>query len=189
MRGGAAVAQVYSDLIVQRTPEMLARLAVEQGGPVPGSDLALVAPGQRAADQIRLEDWPFVLVVPQRTESIAPDTVSGDGSMTYRVTYRLRIFVWARGNGFIETDLARHRLTLAVLETLLAYPQPQSHLRTDPTTVVTDYSDVVNDEALASTIAAASVDLAVTAHEALTPVRPSSTATDVTVAADTLPPV
>jgi hypothetical protein len=184
VRGAAGVTTAVAQALAGHVPARLALLELENGPLEYGSggtdtpevvrlDPAprFVAAGQRSADDVRLEDWPFLLVVAQRVASGMLDEtgVSPRGAREYLVGYTLRIFVWARGDGFVQTTAVRDRLTLAVREVLLTHQQVAPWLRLDATTLDEAYSDVALDPDLASTIAAAWVGVVATSVEAVSP--------------------
>ena len=103
-----------------------------------------------------LEDWPAVLVLPQRLDSLGyVDTVPA-GEL-YRATYALELLEWLRAEDYATTDELRRRYVLATREALLERKQAQAApaygeqaagtFTVDPSSIREDYSPVLTDEA------------------------------------------
>lgn len=190
MKGPEGASELVRAWLEQRIPARLTRLEQLLGLPA-GS---IPTPGLIVAQDrgpIGLEEWPALLVIPQRMESLELVDVGGDGSELYRAGYRVRVLVWVRADDYDTTDLLRKRYVLAVRETLLERKQltarpaygtaspGDSAVR--PETFTEDYSDVFVDDA-GRTIAGGWVELVVTVLELLDGEADAPTATEVTVA-------
>lgn len=140
MRGPEDAAGLVAAMLAGDLPakvgELAARLNLPAAGlpgapPVPDS---LEAPRLVAAEErynLTDDEWPAVLVNVLsivRTEPV--DTVAGPptelgvvdadaGAQVWAVTYRVRVYVYARGEDYGDTDRRRKRLTLAARELLL----------------------------------------------------------------------
>lgn len=138
-------------------------------------------------EQPRLDGdaWPAVFVAGQDTTSIDVDEYLDDGGTRYRITYRLRVLCFVRGEGFADTTRRRDDFTLAVRELLLEAVRLDDHAdepaEVDPTSIAESYSDVGTTEARAS-IAASYVDVSVIMEETLAaPTGPTGTVGTVTI--------
>lgn len=196
MLGPREVATAIADVLSAHLPAEVDRLAVELGVAVPalpdqagegaggdstaGVDGALeldaqprlVAATQLSALDVGYDDWPFVLVVPQNLRSLRRVQVTDSGQYVYVARYPVRIFTWARGDGYHFTAAVRDRLILAVRETLLRrqHLEDAGHaLELDETTWSESYSDVGVDDVLKATVAAAYADTEWVVSSLLTP--------------------
>ncbi len=134
-----------------------------------------------ARGPIAIEDWPSVYVLPQRMNGMRLVEVRPDAAEVYQLTYPVRIICWVRSEGYQATDLLRKRYALAIREALLerkqlspaatygtgSYGSPGADVVIDPLSIAEDYSDVINDEAAARTIAGAWVDVNMLVTEVL----------------------
>ena len=165
MIGPEGVAQAVVDRLRELVPDKLIdledRLALPEGSlPAP----RLIQP--RDAVELRLEDYPALLVVPQDAVIGARTDVDDDGSESFVCRYTMRVYVWMRGDHAEATDLARKRMTLAVREVLLTYGFLPGELGTiDHTTLIESYSDIAADPSSNSTVAAAYLEASLVTEE------------------------
>ena len=202
MLGPREVASAISDVLVAHLPAEVDRLAAAIGPVVPDSpDLGanpdldakprLIAATQLSALDVGYDDWPFVLVVPQNLRSLRRVQVTDDGNYVYVARYPVRIFTWARGDGYHFTAAVRDRLILAVRETLLRrqHLEDAGHaLELDETSWSESYSDVGVDDVLKATVAAAYADTEWVVSSLLEPlVAPAGTADTLDTRVQNLP--
>lgn len=95
--------------------------------------------------QLPTDVTPAVLVVVQDTPDVS-GREPGDGTLRWDVTYRMRIYVFARGQGYRDTDQHRKRLVLGVRQTLLAEPAVGEDAHVVPSRWRESYSDVVAED-------------------------------------------
>lgn len=113
-------------------------------------DPALVTAQER--DLLDLNQWPALFVVVRDMTGLRrvdgpnyavdagpPAEVTDAGSLTFRVRYPVRLFVFTRAHGYDVVDLQRKRYVLALRELLLAAQQATG---LDVTTYTESYSDV-----------------------------------------------
>lgn len=184
--------------LADRVPAKVAELVDRYGIGV--ADLPapkLYAPSERS--RLEPKETPAVLVVGQ------DETYAGDGptpvdaagaelwpgAIIHRFTYRIRVFVFARGTTFDETSTRRHRLALAVREVVLAdlwLEDPAGEdlpsAQVNPASLRGSYSDV-GDEGSRRSIAAAWVEFTATVPEVLA-APPLAVANTIIVTADPL---
>ncbi len=189
MIGYGGVQGIVATALATRLPARLALLDTQLGPVLNGRSAvpAFVASGMRSADQVGLDDWPFVLTVVQGLPQLRLAEMEDDGAQVFWNRYGVRCFVWARGDGFEETDSVRARLTLAVREVLLTGVQFTTAVKLIPTTVDERYSDVGVDDTLASSVAASWVGFQVEAREVLTPRTPGAPLAAITVLGEVNP--
>ena len=166
MKGIEECVNAVVDRVDARMPDKVTQLR-ERYGIEDASDLPIpsaAAAYDRAA--IPVEDWPAIMIVPGRT--VRMRRVDTDGiEETWEVRYRLRAFVWARGDAAKETALTRYRLTLGLREVLATSRKFGQH-RIDSETLVESFSDVAVDEDAGATIAAAYLEFEIDVEETLT---------------------
>ncbi len=186
MFGPETVAIRVAEYLRTTMPMIVQRLADELGEPAPDSDPPGVPPldampqlfasTQIAVRDVGLDDWPFVIVMGLAMRSLRRTDVAPDGTITYTCTYPVRVFYWARGDGFHATARVRDRMVLAGREALLVDPSlGDPRFLVQHVTMVERYSDVDEDEAPNSelaTVAVASADFDVIVDEPLTPLVP-----------------
>lgn len=122
-----------------------------------------------------LEDWPAVLVLPQRLEALAYVDNVPAGEL-YRATYSVEVLEWLRADDYETTDELRKRYVLATREALLERKQLEAApaygetaagtFAVDPGSIREDYGPVVVDEAK-RTIAGVRLTVNVTVAELL----------------------
>ncbi|KWW97402.1 hypothetical protein LI90_4374 (plasmid) [Carbonactinospora thermoautotrophica] len=186
MDGLEGACTLLADRLRAALPGKTAELRTRYGAdPAALPDVVTVEPHD--VDQLGVEQWPAVLVVGQETRGIRPVDV-GPTSEVYQVRYALRVFVWARGDGYAQTDTLRKRLTLGVRELLLTRRLLAPAGRVEPSSLAESYSDLARDEA-GRTIGGAFIAVEVTLEETLTSETPPVGMVD-TVSVDTgsLPP-
>lgn len=171
MIGYAGVQTLVAAELAAHLPARLALLSTQLGPVLGGRDAtpAFVASGQRAADHVGFDDWPFLLVVAQGMPQLRGSGMEPDGTREYRARYTTRVFAWVRGNGYEEVDAVRARLVLAAREVLLTGQQLAATVRIDETTWDERYSDVGTDDALATSVGAAWLGFVVEVQEDLAP--------------------
>jgi hypothetical protein len=164
VEGAAALAALR---LSESLPAKLAELRTRYGATVDElPDPALVLP--REAIDLRIEDYPAVMVIPQEMLGLVRSDVA-EGGESFIARYNLRIYLWARGDHAQATDLARKRLTLAAREVLLTRGFLSPDATTDPTSLAESYSDIGVDRDNAATIAAAYITVDVLIEEDLRP--------------------
>jgi hypothetical protein len=136
------VAQRLRTALPAKTEEMRGRLSVADPADLP--DVAVVY--DHELGHIPLEEWPAVMVVGQTLERMTRDDVKADGTY-WLCTYRIRVYVWARGEGFGHTDRIRKRLTLAVREVLMQLRKVTGNAQLDDSSMGESYSDLDVDQA------------------------------------------
>lgn len=127
---------------------------------------------------IALDRPPMIVVVEQDSDNIngaVKRSADGAGGSVYEFRYTLGIFVWARGNTFETTGLARQRYGLAVREVLLQTRgvggggDPGS-IVIDPLTMTETYSGVAAGGPSREIIAGTAITVQYRAQEWLGPV-------------------
>lgn len=144
-----------------KTEELRDRLSVAD--PVDLPDVAVVYPHEIAP--IPLEEWPAVMVVGQTLERMTRDDVEAIGTH-WLCTYRIRVYVWSRGEGFAHTDRIRKRLTLATREVLMQLRKVTGRAQLDDSSMGESYSDLDVDQADA-TIGGAYLEFLLVVQEVL----------------------
>lgn len=143
---------------------------------------------------LAVEDFPAILVLPQRLTSLRLVDVTPGGE-TYSAAYALRVLLWVRGLSHADTSRIRFGYATAAREALLARKQATAQDSTvgdglfavDPTSLVEDYSDVMVDEA-GRTIAGVYLDVTVTQVEHVDTTPITGTTTEVAVDTLSVPP-
>jgi hypothetical protein len=161
---------------------MRARIAVADPADLP--DVAVVYAHELG--HIPLEEWPAVMVVGQALDRMTRDDVAADGTY-WLCTYRIRVYVWARGDGFGHTDLVRKRLTLAVREVLMQLRKVTGNAQLDDSTMAESYSDLDVDQADA-TIGGAYLEFQLVVREVLGTVPTKGVVETPVIDTGTLPP-
>jgi hypothetical protein len=140
--------------------ELTARLDLDEDLAPP----ALVTTEGRPVSTLAFSEFPALFVVAQAAERFRRQDVV-DGAIIYLVRYPVRIFVFARGDTFDDTDRARKRLTLAVREVIL---NNQERLGVDEDTYRESYSDVTGlDDRNVRTVAGAFIEVTIEVEESL----------------------
>lgn len=176
------VAEHLAAALPGKTAELRTRLAVTN--PIDLPDVALVLDHDEAP--IPLEGWPAVMVVGQNLESMIRHEVAATGT-DWLCTYRLRVFVWSRGDSFPHTDHIRKRLTLAVREVLMQQRKITAAAHVDDKSLTESYSDLDVDDA-GATIAGAFLELNLVTLETLGTVPTKGVADDLIIDTGTIPP-
>lgn len=78
-------------------------------------------------EPIALDAWPMIITIAISTNSLVRNEFSAAGDPSYRVSYAMRTYIWARTDGPAETTLMRDRLTTVVRSALLDRPSLASH--------------------------------------------------------------
>lgn len=163
--GAEGAARALADRLSQALPDHLDKLSTL---------LALMDPLPHPVkvvwhdiDELGIDDYPTVLVMPVSTEGMEHIDVEGPtNGDTWRVTYRLNILAWVRSReGHAETSLLAMRYAAALRDCLLHRTRlhPWQDRDTglppaavDPTSLREDYSPVAVDAA-GRTIAAVQI--------------------------------
>jgi hypothetical protein len=131
-------------------------------------------------DDIAVDRPPMIVVVEQDSDALDGPvrlTDDGRGGSTFRWRYQLLVIVWARGDTFDSTALARRRYGLAAREVLLQMPglgvDDPGTIVIDPNTVVESYSEVARDGQTREIIAATSIAVTYITQEYLGPRLPA----------------
>lgn len=145
-------------------------------GPVP-YQVALVpvfiSPSQVGYDSVALDEWPFLLVVPQADPQVQRYDVADDGAKVYEVLYSMTLFVWVRGDTYQSTTAARGRMAQVVKECLLIHQKLSPVAQIDESSIAVRHSDVAPDpDHAGSTVSCASISLRVKVRERLAPINP-----------------
>lgn len=181
MRGPDGVAAAIAAHLVTRLPGEVDRLAGELGvvttdplnPDVPDLDAMprIVATAPIPTGDVGIADWPFVVVLVRRMRKQLRVDVAATGAVVYEREYPVRVFGWARGDGYHITRAVRDRLVLALVETMLRWQSfgTDGEMRVREDTLTEEYSDVGVDEDLGATVAAGYLEVVVVATETLTP--------------------
>lgn len=186
MLGARGVAEAIKDQLLARMPDETDRIAGDLDVPVPpvvvGSDphvveldaqVRLFASTQLLTDDVGIDDWPFLMVVPTRMSGQKRVDVTADGYPVYQRTYRIRVWTFARGDGVHFVAAVRDRVMLVAAETLLrwqTFGSDERSMRVLENDWTEEYSDVGPDPNLGTTVAAGYIDFAVEVTEVLTAV-------------------
>jgi hypothetical protein len=165
MRGPDSAAKLVAGRLEARVPLKITELETRLGL-TPGSIELPRLYASEERPQIELDLWPAIIVVPQGSELRAVEILNA--GIAYAVTYRLRVYSFARGQEFAETSTARHRLALAVREVLLERPSlGDPGARIDPSLYRESYSDVDVDERDGRSIAGAFAEVSLIIEETM----------------------
>lgn len=150
-------------------------------------DVRLVADAERF--RLEAEEWPAVCMARLRVPNMRVVDVV-DGRLVLRVTYRLRAYVYARGQTFDDVTDKVDRYLLAVRELLLANlglgADPALGAFVDPATMAEEYAGVEVDEN-SRTVGGAYVEFSVVLQEELAGgTLPPGAPAEVAVAAGTV---
>lgn len=126
MIGAEGVVEIARSFLEARLPakltEIEGRLGLAAG--------AIAPPGLYTGEdrpQLAFEEWPALMVVPLDVPDVSSVDLVNGADEVFLSTYRLRIFVYARAEGFAETAAAVRRLMLGVREVLFANPTMASN--------------------------------------------------------------
>lgn len=158
------VAERIADALPGKIEELRDRLGVD-AATLPDPQLIVA----QETPELRMEQYPAVMIVAQETRSIGRAEINDDGYESFFIRYAVRAYVWARGQQASDTDLVRKRYTLAVRELLLARNLLAPAAAADPTTMVESYSEIGVDEDQRATIAAAFIGFDLVTEETLQP--------------------
>jgi hypothetical protein len=176
--------QLVTDRLEAALPGKTAELRTRLGAqPDDLPDVITVIPHELA--RLELEQWPAVMVVGQNLEQMVRDDVEADGT-TWLCTYRLRVWVWARGNDFGHTDRIRKRLTLAVRELLMQLRRLAADGQIDDRSIAESYSDLDVDNA-GATIGGSWLEFLLVTRETLGTIPIAGLADDVVLDTGALP--
>lgn len=120
-------------------------------------------------ERARLEpdQYPAVIVVPQGTDSFRPAEPGDDGRPRWRVGYKLRVFMFARGSSYPEASAGRFRLVIAGRSALIRRPRLSDDARLDVGSWSEAYSDVEASCKDGSTFAGAYLEVVALVDEVL----------------------
>lgn len=160
-----AVAGFLEDEMPAKLVELRNRLG-EPEGPLPIDELPdpqEYTTEERAA--LPVNKWPTILVTAQRKRTGGQVDISSTGGPTFRNTYRLRLYIWARAQGYAQVNRIRNRLSLAVTELLSATTTlDRADMAVDPLTLEERPAETVQDRSRRS-IAATWLEFEVTIEE------------------------
>ena len=181
MIGGRGLADALAQFLYAEMPGNVDRLATELGqavdDPFGGDELLLDAQPQFIASTqiptaaVAIDLWPFVVVVVGRMTAQRRVGVDGSANVQYERDYTVRLWYWARGDGFTITAAVRDRGLLALGETLLrgqTFGTAEGGARINEEAWREEYSDVGEDPVTRATEAAAFIETTVTSLEWLT---------------------
>jgi hypothetical protein len=132
-----------------------------------------ISPAQVGYDSVALDEWPFLLVVPQGDPQLQRSGVDDDGAIKYDVLYNMIVFVWVRGDSFQSTAAVRGRMANVVKECLLAHQKLSDVAGVDETSITVRHSSVAPDpDHAGSTVSCAAINLRVRVKERLQPANP-----------------
>jgi hypothetical protein len=166
--------------MVDKVAELGARYGLPPASPpgapdAPGTlpDVRLFVPGERFA--IPVGSWPAIFTTRLSTTKVAvADVDPGGGHVLYRITYRLRVYVYANGQDADDVTDKVDRYTLAVRELLLINLGLDAGAVIDPSSLVESYSGV-EPEVNGRHVAAAYIDLDLALEELADRTRPPDT--------------
>lgn len=78
-------------------------------------------------EPVALDSWPTIITIAISTNNMVRNDYTGLGDPSYRVSYAMRTYIWARTDGPAETTLMRDRLTTVVRSALLDRPSLAAH--------------------------------------------------------------
>jgi hypothetical protein len=162
VKGAGYLVDLTAGYLEQAVPVMLDR--VDRAQTVPRPKL------YSTVDQPRLEgdEWPAVLVVGQNLLRQKRIDVTGEGSVYLR-TYRIRVYLFARGSSFEQTSRTRYALVLAAVEALMAdQTLGDPNVTVDEDSIRESYSDVDTPPKSRRSIAAAFIECDATIQEVRT---------------------
>lgn len=200
MQGAEAARKLAAGRFEATIPDKLAELRQRYGAdPSPTADLdqagtlpavALFGASERA--RLEADEWPALLVTRLRTPTLATLEPVDGGMVLYRVSYRLRAYLYVRGQEFDDVTDKVDRYVLAVREVLLANlglaASPELGAFVDPNGVVEDYSGVELDD-VGRTVGAAFIDFGLSLQELAAPTLIPGAPGDPQVATGTVTPL
>lgn len=164
MRGPEYAAAQVADYLIGRVPVKLTQLAERLGVDVLWAPNLIVG---HDVPTLGLEQWPAVLILPQRTTGMTLLAAAEGGGQAWRVTYQLEALAWVRGEDTVAVEALKHRYALAVRECLLEHTMlPGGDLSIDPASLVESYSPTDSDPN-GGVVAGASCGFTVTVDENL----------------------
>lgn len=179
----ATVVERMTAALPGKTTQLRTRYDVDpetEGDQLP--DVVTIAPYNRA--RLGVEEWPAVLIAGQET----PNMRRADQPTIWLVTYKLRAFVWVRGDSGETVELVRQRLTLAVRELLLERKTMTDTLMVDDSSLRESFSELARDDTNA-TVAASYIEFNAWVQEELADAIPAyGTVEDTQVDTANLPP-
>lgn len=191
MRGLDGVSRLCRDMLDAEITDRLVVLHAQQG-PVGTNDAdptpRLIHWTQVDWAAVAWDQWPWVSFVPQRAAEARYNSRGPDGTRAYDYLYDFRAYCYVRGEGYDEVAALRGRLTLGVLECLLAFPKLADGIRVLPNGVLPTFSDITAVEEWSTSVAASYVSFQVQSREELTPaVAPYGTVENVEADEGVLP--
>lgn len=200
MRGAEAARKLVNDALEAQAADKVAELVNRYGLPpasppgtpdAPGTlpAVRLFVPGERFA--IPAGSWPAIFTTRLSTTKVAvADVDPGGGHVLYRITYRLRVYVYANGQDADDVTDKVDRYTLAVRELLFVNLGLDAGAVVDPMTITESYSGVEPD-VNGRHVGAAYVEFDLALEELADRTRPPGTPADpqaITAALNVLPP-
>lgn len=200
MRGAEEARKLVAGALEAQMPDKVDELVARYGlAPVappgepdrPGTlpHVRLIVPGERFA--IPAGSWPALFVTRLSTPSMSvADVDPGAGRVLYKVTYRLRVYIYANGQDADDVTDKVDRYTLGVRELLLVNVGLDAGAAFDPLSLTESYSGVEPD-VNSRTIGAAYVEGNLALEELADRTRPPGSPADPQVASATvtvLPP-
>lgn len=172
MKGIEATKQLVADHLAAHIPDVLDDLADDVDPP---KSYRLWGDQQHIA-----ADMPVIEIVALTTPTVRPLDITDQGAPLVEISYRLRMFLWVRGDNFEQTTHRRDVLTTALLMVPLTWVQLDPAAKFDTTTITSALSDVVQDDRSPASIAAAYVEALVKVEETVD-IDPLATADDIQV--------
>jgi hypothetical protein len=124
--------------------------------------------------RVELAQYPIIMIQPRGDST--PKYLDNDGDyFIWEFTYRMRIYLEERGNGYPQVEARRQRLTLGIREVLMSTPGLASNAWIDNTSFSSGYfgTGEIRDSDNRS-IAATYTDLAVIVQEVTEPFGPTN---------------
>lgn len=184
-----------SDLVVAleaRVPAKVDELERRLGLDTAEQETPGIPKPQLYADHVRprleAHEWPAVLVVGSGTNEPPRLLERGDLEDLWAFAYTLRVYVYARAEGFEDVDRTRKRLLLAIVETLLERPgvTGDGAAAVRPGSLRESYSDVLPDD-VGRSVGGAYLELVLDVEETLTPTVQLGTAATAEPTAEPMP--
>lgn len=100
-----------------------------------------------AFEPLAMDKWPTIITVAISTKSMVRTGFNLTNNPEYNVTYAMRTYIWARGDGAQDTTLMRDRLTTVVRSALMDHPclrrsNPNREALIEESTINEEYSEL-----------------------------------------------
>lgn len=169
MIGPDGVAAAIADALTDRLPAATAGLRARLGMlPADLPDVTRVVAHE--PDQVGIEQWPMAVVTTLGDRDWRPLGVDPTGARSWRVTYQVRVHVWARGDTYQTTNRTQRLLYQAVVEAILT-DLTVGDVTIDDRTLTGSMSGIEATDA-GRTVAGARLDLDCTVEETLPQAAP-----------------